>query len=59
MSELLNEFLQRANQVLQQVEPLLPKPQSRLIGTACQPPVGSAAAIAVFFARFRLVRIFV
>lgn len=26
MSELLNEFLQRANQVLQQVEPLLPKP---------------------------------
>ena len=26
MSELLNEFLQRANQVLQQVAPLLPKP---------------------------------
>lgn len=26
MSELLNEFLQRANQLLQQVEPLLPKP---------------------------------
>ena len=26
MSALLNEFLQRANQVLQQVEPLLPKP---------------------------------
>ena len=25
MSELLNEFLQRANQVLQQIEPLLPK----------------------------------
>lgn len=26
MSELMNEFLQRANQLLQQVEPLLPKP---------------------------------
>jgi len=26
VSELLNEFLQRANQLLQQVEPLLPKP---------------------------------
>ena len=26
MSELMNEFLQRANQVLQQIEPLLPKP---------------------------------
>ena len=26
MSELINEFLQRANQVLQQIEPLLPKP---------------------------------
>ena len=26
VSELINEFLQRANQVLQQIEPLLPKP---------------------------------
>lgn len=26
MSELMNEFLQRANQLLQQVAPLLPKP---------------------------------